>query len=1056
MNPSRLFILRPVATSLVMLAILIAGALAYRLLTISSLPEVDFPTIQVTTLYPGAGPDVMLSHVTSPLEDELGEISGLEDMSSTSTGGASLITLRFSLDSDMGVAEQEVQAALSQAETLLPDDLPRPPSYSKVNPADTPIMTLAVSSDTLPLTQVYDLVDTRMAQKIAQISGVGQVKLAGGHQPAVRISVDSRQLAAHGLDLAAVRSAVAAANVNQAKGTLYGPYRAYSIDANDQLLSASGYRDLILKNDNGSVLRLSDVASVEDGAENANLSAWANRQGAILIDVLRQPGANVVGVADAIKQSLPGLENTLPAGVDVEILTDRTTTIRAAVEDVQFELILAIGLVVMVTFLFLRNIPATLIPSLAVPLSLVGTFGVMYLAGFSLNNLTLMALTIATGFVIDDAIVVLENITRYIEKGEKPLAAALKGSRQIAFTILSLTISLLAVLIPLVFMSGVVGVLFRQFALTLAISIVISAFVSLTLTPMLCARWLKHRPEAAGGGNDADDEDDETLVRNRQGLFGRVTRGYERALDWILSHQTLTLLVAVATLGVTALLFLATPKGLFPVQDTGVIRGTTTATQSTSFEAMSARQQQLVDRLLEDPDVANISSSVGIDGTNTTLNGGRLSINLKALDDRGDLNSVLKRLRDASHDVPGLSLALQPVQDLTLEDTISRYPYQFSLTQGDREALNADADKLLAALERSPAIANVSSDVQNEGRKLEVTIDRARAGRLGISVADIDDALYDAFGQRLISTIFTQASQYRVVLAANAANDDGPEALSRLYVSNDDDELVPLSTLVTLAERTTPLSLQRQNQFPSALMSFAVADGYSLSDAFDAVDRAADETLSDQTTLDYRGSALAYTNSTSDTLWLILAAIVTMYIVLGILYESYIHPLTILSTLPSAAIGALLALQISGYSLGLVAIIGIILLIGIVKKNAIMMIDFALEAQRERGMSAEKAIHTAALLRFRPIMMTTCAALLGALPLMFASGYGAELRQPLGITMVGGLLFSQLLTLFTTPVIYLFFDRLASRWNRLNARRRHDDEADGNDGHGNSSAEARP
>ncbi|WP_110643160.1 multidrug efflux RND transporter permease subunit [Salinicola sp. CPA57] len=1030
MNPSRLFILRPVATSLVMLAILIAGAMAYRLLTISSLPEVDFPTIQVTTLYPGAGPDVMLSHVTSPLEDELGEISGLEDMSSTSTGGASLIMLRFSLDSDLGVAEQEVQAALSQAETLLPDDLPRPPSYSKVNPADTPIMTLAVSSNTLPLTKVYDLVDTRMAQKIAQISGVGQVKLAGGHQPAVRISVDSRQLAAYGLDLAAVRSAVDAANVNQAKGTLYGPYRAYSIDANDQLLSASGYRDLILKSDSGSVLRLSDVATVEDGAENAYLSAWANRKGAILIDVLRQPGANVVGVADAIKQNLPGLENTLPANVDVDILTDRTTTIRAAVEDVQFELILAIGLVVMVTFLFLRNIPATLIPSLAVPLSLVGTFGAMYLAGFSLNNLTLMALTIATGFVIDDAIVVLENITRYIEKGEKPLAAALKGSRQIAFTILSLTISLLAVLIPLVFMSGVVGVLFREFALTLAISILISAFVSLTLTPMLCARWLKQRPQAAGATEGDAEADDEAMVRNRQGLFGRLTRGYEHALDWILGHQTLTLLVAVATLGVTAVLFLATPKGLFPVQDTGVIRGITTATQSTSFEAMSARQQQLVDRLLEDPAVESLSSSVGIDGTNTTLNGGRLSINLKPLDARGDMNSVLTRLRRESHDIPGLSLALQPVQDLTLEDTISRYPYQFALTQGDREGLNRDAQKLLETLERSPAIANVSSDIQNEGRKLEVTIDRARAGRLGISVADIDDALYDAFGQRLISTIFTQASQYRVVLAANATDSEGPEALSRLYVSNDDDELVPLSTLVTLAERTTPLSLQRQNQFPSALMSFAVADGYSLSDAFDAVDRAAAETLSDQTTLDYRGSALAYNQSTTDTLWLILAAIVTMYIVLGVLYESYIHPLTILSTLPSAAIGALLALQISGYSLGLVAIIGIILLIGIVKKNAIMMIDFALEAQRERGMSAEKAIHTAALLRFRPIMMTTCAALLGALPLMFASGYGAELRQPLGVTMVGGLLFSQLLTLFTTPVIYLFFDRQASRWRR--------------------------
>lgn len=1024
MNPSRLFILRPVATSLVMLAILIAGAMAYRLLTISSLPEVDFPTIQVTTLYPGAGPDVMLSHVTSPLEDELGEIAGLEDMSSTSTGGASLITLRFSLDSDLGVAEQEVQAALNQAETLLPSDLPRPPSYSKVNPADTPIMTLAVSSSTLPLTEVYDLVDTRMAQKIAQISGVGQVKLAGGHQPAVRVTVDSRQLAASGLDLAAVRSAIDAANVNQAKGTLYGPYRAYTIDANDQLLTADAYRDLILKSDNGSVLRLSDVASIEDGAENAYLSAWANREGAILIDVLRQPGANVVAVADTIKRTLPELENTLPGAVDVRVLTDRTTTIHAAVEDVQFELMLAIGLVVMVTFLFLRNLPATLIPSLAVPLSLVGTFGAMYMAGFSLNNLTLMALTIATGFVIDDAIVVLENITRYIEKGEKPLEAALKGSRQIGFTILSLTVSLLAVLIPLVFMDGVVGVLFREFALTLAISILISAFVSLTLTPMLCARWLKQRPDTV------EETDDEALVRSRQGLFGRITRGYEHALDWVLAHQTLTLMVALGTLALTAVLFMATPKGLFPVQDTGVIRGVTTATESTSFDAMSARQQRLVDRLLQDPAVESLSSSIGIDGTNTTLNSGRLSINLKPLGERDELSTVLARLNQADADIPGLSLALQPVQDLTLEDTISRYPYQFALTQGDRETLNADAGRMLERLRQSPAIANVSSDVQNDGRKLEVTIDRARAGRLGVSVADIDDALYDAFGQRLVSTIFTQASQYRVVLAANATDSDGPDALSRLYVTTADDELVPLTTLVTLAERTTPLSLQRQNQFPSALMSFAVADGYSLSDAFAAVDAAAEETLSEHTQLDYRGAALAYTESTSDTLWLIVAAIVTMYIVLGILYESYVHPLTILSTLPSAAIGALLALQLSGNSLGLVAVIGIILLIGIVKKNAIMMIDFALEAQRERGMPADKAIHAAALLRFRPIMMTTFAALLGAMPLMFASGYGAELRQPLGMTMVGGLLLSQLLTLFTTPVIYLYFDRLASRWQR--------------------------
>ncbi|MBZ5877181.1 MULTISPECIES: efflux RND transporter permease subunit [Chromohalobacter] len=1034
MNPSRLFILRPVATSLVMLAILIAGALAYRLLSISSLPEVDFPTIQVTTLYPGAGPDVMLSHVTAPLEDELGEIAGLDAMSSTSTGGASLITLRFGLDSDLGVAEQEVQAALNQADTLLPDDLPRPPSYSKVNPADTPVLTLAVTSDSLPLTEVHDLVDTRLAQKLAQIGGVGEVRLAGGNRPAVRIDVDARRLAAHGLDLAGVRNAVESANVNQAKGTIYGPYRAYSIDANDQLTSAAGYRDLILKYENGAPLRLSDVASIDDGAENAQLGAWANGKGAILIDVLRQPGANVVGVVDDIERALPTLSASLPGSVDVEILSDRTTTIRAAVEDVQFELILAVGLVIMVTFLFLRNLPATLIPSLAVPLSLVGTFGAMYLAGFSLNNLTLMALTIATGFVIDDAIVVLENITRYLERGESPLQAALKGSRQIAFTILSLTVSLLAVLIPLLFMSGVVGVLFREFAMTLAISIVISAFVSLTLTPMLCARWLRSHDDAFDA--ERPPLDDEALVRSRQGLFGRLTRGYERALDAVLRHQRATLWVALGTFALTAVLFWLVPKQLFPVQDTGTLRGVTTATQSTSYQAMAARQQALAARLMDDPAVANIASSVGIDGTNTTLNGGRLQIDLVDLGARdASLDAIIARLDAAAADVPGIDLALTPVQDLTLEDTVSRYPYQFALTQGDRERLAKDVAAMTERLQDSPAIAHVATDLQNAGRKLEVSIDRERASRLGVSVADIDDALYDAFGQRLISTIFTQSNQYRVVLGATQANAEGPEALERLYVSGSDDAMIPLSSLVSIEEAPTALSRQRLNQFPSALMSFAPAADHSLSEAFAAVEAARDDVLAADTRLDFRGTALAFTTSTRDTLWLIAAAIVTMYIVLGVLYESYIHPLTILSTLPSAAIGALLALMLSQSALGMVAVIGIILLIGIVKKNAIMMIDFALEAQREQGMSAARAIHSAALLRFRPIMMTTFAALLGALPLMLASGYGAELRRPLGMTMVGGLLLSQLLTLFTTPVIYLFFDRLAERWHDRRQRR---------------------
>lgn len=1029
MNPSRPFILRPVATSLVMLAILIGGALAYRLLSISSLPEVDFPTIQVTTLYPGAGPDVMLSHVTAPLEDELGEIAGLDAMSSTSTGGASLITLRFGLDSDLGVAEQEVQAALNQAAPLLPDDLPRPPSYSKVNPADMPVLTLAVTSNNLPLTEVHDLVDTRLAQKLAQIGGVGDVRLAGGNRPAVRIDVDARRLAAYGLDLADVRSAVASANVNQAKGTIHGPYRAYSIDANDQLTSVTGYRDLILKYVDGAPLRLGDVASVHQGAENAQLGAWANGESAILVDVLRQPGANVVGVVDDIERRLPTLSASLPSSVDVDILSDRTTTIRAAIEDVQFELLLAIALVIMVTFLFLRNLPATLIPSLAVPLSLVGTFGAMYLAGFSLNNLTLMALTIATGFVIDDAIVVLENITRYLERGESPLQAALKGSRQIAFTILSLTVSLLAVLIPLLFMSGVVGVLFREFAMTLAISIVISAFVSLTLTPMLCARWLRSHEDALDA--ERPPLDDEALVRSRQGLFGRLTRGYERALNTVLRHQRATLWVALGTFALTAVLFWLVPKQLFPTQDTGTLRGITTATQSTSYRAMAARQQALAERLMKDSAVADIASSVGIDGTNPTLNSGRLQIDLVDLAARdASLETIITRLLDAAAEVPGIDLALTPVQDLTLEASVSRYPYQFSLTQGNRERLARDVEAMLERLQHAPAIAHVATDLQPQGRKLAIDIDRERASRLGVSVADIDAALYDAFGQRLISTIFTQSNQYRVVLTATKARTAGPDALSRLYVSGGDDAMIPLSSLVSVQEETAVLSRQRLNQISSALMSFAPAPAHSLSEAFAAVQAARDDVLAADTRLDFRGTALAFTTATRDTLWLIAAAIVTMYIVLGVLYESYVHPLTILSTLPSAAIGALLALMLSGNALGMVAVIGIILLIGIVKKNAIMMIDFALEAQREQGMSAARAIHSAALLRFRPIMMTTFAALLGALPLMFASGYGAELRRPLGMTMVGGLLLSQLLTLFTTPVIYLFFDQLAERWRQ--------------------------
>ncbi|WNY81479.1 MdtB/MuxB family multidrug efflux RND transporter permease subunit [Cronobacter dublinensis] len=1015
-GPSRLFILRPVATTLLMVAILLAGIIGYRFLPVSALPEVNYPTIQVVTLYPGASPDVVTSAITAPLERQFGQMSGLKQMASQSAGGASVVTLQFQLTLPLDVAEQEVQAAINAATNLLPDDLPNPPVYSKVNPADPPIMTLAVTSSALPMTQVEDMVETRVAQRISQVSGVGLVTLSGGQRPAVRVKLNAQALASLGLNSETVRTAITSANVNSAKGSFDGPERAVTLSANDQMKSADEYRNLIIAYQNGAPVRLGDVAKVEQGAENAWLGAWANKQPAIVMNVQRQPGANIITTAETIQKLLPQLTESLPKSVQVNVLTDRTTNISTSVNDTQFELMLAIALVVMIIYLFLRNVPATLIPAVAVPLSLVGTFALMVFLDFSINNLTLMALTIATGFVVDDAIVVIENISRYIEKGEKPLVAALKGAGEIGFTIISLTFSLIAVLIPLLFMGDIVGRLFREFAVTLAVAILISAVVSLTLTPMMCARMLSH----------ASLRKQNRFSRASERVINRVIGRYGQLLKRVLNHPWLTLGVAVGTLALTVLLWLVIPKGFFPVQDNGIIQGTLQAPQSVSFASMAERQRAVADVILNDPAVESMTSFVGVDGTNPSLNSARLQINLKPLDERDDrVQTVIARLQTAAASVPGATLYLQPTQDLTIDTQVSRTQYQFTLQANSLEALSTWVPKLTARLKTLPQLADVSSDWQDKGLVAFVNVDRASASRLGISMNDVDNALYNAFGQRLISTIYTQANQYRVVLEHDTAATPGLNALDSIRLTSSDGGMVPLSAIASVEQRFGPLTINHLDQFPSTTLSFNVPEGYSLGDAVEAITQAeADLAFPAEITTQFQGSTLAFQAALGSTVWLIVASVVAMYIVLGVLYESFIHPITILSTLPTAGVGALLALLIAGAELDVIAIIGIILLIGIVKKNAIMMIDFALAAEREQGMSPREAIYQACLLRFRPILMTTLAALLGALPLMLSTGVGAELRRPLGIGMVGGLLVSQVLTLFTTPVIYLLFDRL--------------------------------